>query len=370
VDRGAEASGTPRTPRSTVPTSFSLLHVAGIDIRVHVSFFLLVPLFALAFSGPGAPGPIAGLAWLAVIFACVVVHELAHCLIARRRGALVREIVLLPIGGVSRLENLPEKPADEFAIAIAGPLASVSLAFVGAAAAALTHTVLVPIDLVNGGFVARFAWFNAIVGVFNLLPAFPLDGGRVLRSLLERRNDLEYATHVAARVGRVFALALVAIGLLLNLWLLLIGVFVYFGATAEERATTIHIRLRGRRVQDVMLRDPMMLDVSTTTGEAAALRQQTAQQVFPVVDGRAYVGLLRIRGVPPGRPDASVGEFADRSTPTVTPSSDVEECALPLLVQSPARAVAVADGGRIVGIVCVEDVEHLLSDGSVATTRR
>jgi Zn-dependent protease len=363
MDTAPHGSATPPKPgRRPFPTSFSLVHVAGIDIRVHVSFFVLVALFALAFSGAGAPGPFAGLAWLVVIFACVVVHELSHCLVARRRGGTVHEIVLLPIGGVSRLEHLPETAADEFAIAIAGPLASFGLAGVSALLVAASRQALLPIDLVNGSFLARFVWFNAIVGAFNLLPAFPLDGGRVLRSLLERRYDLERATHIAASVGRAFALFLVAVGLLFDLWLVIIGLFVYVGATAEERATTIHIRLRGRRVVDVMLRDPIVLDASTMASDVAALRQATPQRVFPVVDGSSYLGLLRITPAAPGQTETSAADLTDRSTPPVAPTSNLEEDALPLLVRSPARAVAVADGTRIVGLVCIEDVEHLLAE--------
>src|SRR5712691_8398989 len=124
--------------------SFSIGHVAGIDIRVHFTFLLLVALFALGSSGPGGPGVVGGLIWLVIIFGCVVAHELAHSLVARRRGATVREILLLPIGGVSKLENLPESPSDEFAIAIAGPAASLALAGVAALVAVGFRQPFVP----------------------------------------------------------------------------------------------------------------------------------------------------------------------------------------------------------------------------------
>ncbi|MGZ4536093.1 MAG: site-2 protease family protein, partial [Nocardioidaceae bacterium] len=153
--------GTERRPPPTslrhAPRQYSLLvaRVSGIEIRVHVTFFLLVALFALGSTGPGGPGPVGGLLWLALIFSCVVVHELAHSLVARRRGAEVREIVLLPIGGVSKLEHLPETPSDEFAIAAVGPAASVALALGAGGLAALLRQPLLPVDLYGGPLLAR-----------------------------------------------------------------------------------------------------------------------------------------------------------------------------------------------------------------------
>ena len=222
--------------------SLPIVRVAGIEIRIHATFLILVALFAFGSSARGGPGVVGGLLWLALIAACVVVHELAHSIVAIHRGATVREIVLLPIGGVSKLENLPETPRDEFAIAIAGPLASFGIAALGAAIAGLFGQSLLPVDLYGGPILHKVVWFNLIVGAFNLLPAFPLDGGRVLRSLLERRFDLERATRQAARIGRIVALAMMAIGLFADWWLVFIGVFVYFGAAAEEAATIVHIR--------------------------------------------------------------------------------------------------------------------------------
>ena len=360
------AAGPNRTPpRSSRPwfrSSFSLVRVAGIDIRVHVTFFLLVLLFAAASSGPGGPGVVGGLLWLAAIFSCVVVHELAHSVVARRRGAVVHEIVLLPIGGVSKLENLPETPADEFAIAAVGPAASFALAAVAAVLCVLLRQPLFPVDFAGGPFLARLAWLNLILGGFNLLPAFPLDGGRVLRSMLERRYDLEGATHRAARIGRVLALTMMAVGLFVDFWLLLIGIFVYFGASAEETATTIHVRLKGRSVADVMLRDPLVLDPRTGLDELQGLVQRTAQRAFPVVGPDGYLGLLRLDRIPPGATHVRVGDLVDRSTPTVTPAARLEDDVVPLLVRSPARALAVLENGHIVGLVCVEDVEHLVAD--------
>lgn len=288
--------------------SFVVARIVSIDIRVHVSFLLLVVLFAVAAPEPGAIGVVRSALWLLAIFASVVVHELAHCLVARARGAEVHEILLFPLGGISKLERLPEAPRDEFAVAIAGPLTSFGL---GAAAAVLclaTGRDLIPIDLVAGPWLGRVAWLNLILGAFNLLPAFPLDGGRVLRSVLERHRDLLSATRIAARTGRALAVLLVVVGVLFDPWLMLIGLFVYFGASAEEAATVVHVRLRGHRVREVMRGGDARLGApevgSTETIDADApldvdvvARLQDAGGVLTVTESGRALGELRLEDV-------------------------------------------------------------------------
>jgi Zn-dependent protease len=366
----AEAA-VPSTPRPTErrSLSFSIGHVAGIDIRVHLTFFLLVALFALGSSGPGGPGVVGGLIWLAIIFGCVVVHELAHSLVARSRGALVREIVLLPIGGVSKLEKLPESPIDELAIAIVGPAASVALAGAAVLVAVGLRQPLFPIDLYGGPLLARLVWFNLIIAGFNLLPAFPLDGGRVFRALLERRYDLERATRLAARVGRALALTLVAVGVFVNLWFLIIGVFVYFGASAEEAATIVHARLRGSSVADVMLLDSVVVAPTASVADLRMLLRRSAQRAFPVVGTQGYEGMIDAAAVEHSPPEHVAADIATR-VPLITLTSSLEEEALPLAVKSPVKALAVADAGRVVGLLRVEDIQHLLTDLGYQPTPR
>ncbi len=232
--------------------SVAVGQIAGISLRVHASFLILVVLFVIAAPEPGVASAVVSVAWLLTIFACVVVHELSHCFMARSRGAQVDEILLFPLGGVSKLRNLPESPRDEFAIAIVGPLTSLGLGVGAAVLCWATGQALWPLNFASGEWLVRLAWLNVILGAFNLLPAFPLDGGRVLRSLLERTRDLETATRLATRVGHVFAGILIVTGLLFDVWLTLIGFFVYFGASAEEAGTIVHARLRGHRVREVM----------------------------------------------------------------------------------------------------------------------
>jgi Zn-dependent protease len=351
--------------------SVSIGHVLGIDIRVHATFLLLVALFVLAYSGSGVPGVAAGLAWLVVIFACVVIHELAHSLVARRRGGVVHEIVLLPIGGVSKLECLPESPADELAVAIAGPLASLAIAVLAAAAALALGQSLLPVDMFAGPILPRIAWFNLLVGAFNLLPAFPLDGGRVFRALLERHRDLETATRLSARVGRILAVLLIVVGLLLNFWLAVIGLFVYFGASAEEAATIVHLRLKGLRVADAMLLDPVVVDEHDTAGDLEHLRRRTAQKAFPVTVAAGSPGLVGADAIAAAPAETKIRDLMVRHL-VVPPTASLEQDALPLLEQSPLSALAVVKRGSVVGLLRMEDVNaavaaHAPARGGVAS---
>jgi Zn-dependent protease len=340
--------------------SFPLARVAGIQIRVHVTFFLLVPLFALAGAQPGGPGELGALVWLVVIFGCVVVHELAHCLVGRPRGLVVHEIELLPIGGVSKLENLPDNPPDELAMAIAGPLASIGIAVVAAALAVLLQVPLLPVDLFGGPLLARVAWFNLLIAAFNLLPAFPLDGGRVFRAFLEEHGlSLEDATKRAARAGRAVALVLIAVGVFWDLWLAIIGVFVYFGASAEESATIVHARLGAHVVGDAMIIDPIVVTPTTSAAELHDINRRSAQRAFPVVGPRGYEGIVDADAVATRHPSARPTDAASLP-PALAPGDGLEAC-LPAVLGAPGRALAVLDQSRLVGLLRIEEVQHLLT---------
>jgi Zn-dependent protease len=204
---------------------------------MHWTFLVLVILVVWLNISSGASTVGLGLLWIAAVFSSVLVHEYAHCVVARRRGAVVEDILLLPIGGLSQLKKMPERPADEFAIAIIGPLTSLGLAAALAVAGGMAFGAhLWPPTLFAGSWFARLAWLNALLGGFNLLPALPMDGGRVARALLERRHDRLTATRQAARIARILAVVMIVGGIFYDFWLIFIGFFVYLGASAEEQA--------------------------------------------------------------------------------------------------------------------------------------
>jgi Zn-dependent protease len=357
-----------RRPHGGAPRrrlSVRLVTVAGVEIRVHATFLALVALVALGSTVPDGPGLFAGLAWLVALFSCVVAHELAHSLVARRNGIPVIEIELLPIGGVSKMARLPDDPQVELRIAAAGPAASVALGAAFASLAVLVGASLWPPTLYGGAWLARLAWVNVILAAFNLLPALPLDGGRVLRAVLEQRSDREQATRTAARVGRFFASLMIAAGVLVNLWLLIIGVFVYLGSVAEEAAATLHGLTKDLRVRDVMIREPIVIVAGTPAGDAAASVWRGAQREFPVVTADGIcVGLVTAGMLLDADPATPVGEIADTTAPVLSPDDPLEESGL--LDRLPLAAPVVV-GGAVVGLARSADAALVIE--GLATQR-
>ena len=292
--------------RLRAPTIVTIL---GIPVRVHPTFLILVGLAALGFFGP----PLGGVAWVLALFACVVAHELAHSVVANHRGIGVRDIVLLPIGGVSEMERLPDRPRDELAVAIAGPVTSLTLAALFAAMAVATGDDLGAFDLAEGSFLSRLALGNAVLAAFNAIPAFPMDGGRVLRAALATRLGLERATRIAGTTGRALAALMAGFGILYSPWLLMIAFFVFIGGVTEEAATLVHVRLGRLTVREVMAAPPAAVDA--------------------------------------------------RLVPVAVPEDETVEDAVTTMNETGASAAAVVDRtGGVVGLLLIDDVKHLLTD--------
>jgi Zn-dependent protease len=334
--------------------SFPLLSLWGIEIRLHISFVAILVLFALGGS----------LVWMVLAFTCVVLHELAHSVVARSRGAEVDSIILLPIGGVSRIRHLDSDPRVEAVVAGVGPLASLGLAAGFAVVAVLLRQPLLPVDLYEGPLAHRLAWLNLILAAFNLLPAFPMDGGRLLRALLTLRYGDERATRVAARLGRGLAAAMFVAGVYWNPWLLLIAVFVHLGATSEEVAAAVHARARGHRVGELMLLDPVTVESRATAGEVLPLLRRSAQRAFPVAENGAYVGIVDAASLRASRAETLVGSLAERDAPVLDPDDPLDPTALEAFDDSRRRCLAVARAGRVVGLLSEEAVLGLLTGHS------
>jgi Zn-dependent protease len=214
--------------------------IAGIPIRVHWTFALLILFIVVVYRSAGEAAVGFGLLWIAALFACVVTHEISHCLVARRRGAEVLGILLLPIGGVSQLAAMPEAPNDEFAVAIVGPLTSLGLGVALGVAGLAFGAHVWPPTILSGSWWVRLGWLNLLLAGFNLLPALPMDGGRVLRATLERHRSRLDATLLAGRIARYVAVLMLLAGFFIDIWLMFIAIFVYLGARAEEEAARHH----------------------------------------------------------------------------------------------------------------------------------
>lgn len=219
--------------------AWKLGSLAGIGVHVHWTFFLLPALVAFtALAGGGsAVAALWGVLFVAAVFACVVLHELGHALMARRYGIGTEDITLLPFGGVARLERIPEKPSQEIAVALAGPAVNVAIAAVLwiVLTAIGSASMLVPLAVVGGSFLAQLLWINILLVAFNMLPAFPMDGGRVLRAALATRMSRVRATQIAASVAQAFAVLFGVLGFFGNPMLIVIAVFVFFAARGEAQ---------------------------------------------------------------------------------------------------------------------------------------
>lgn len=349
--------------------SLQIASIRGVPIRLHWSFSLLVLLALVPVGGHDRAAATAELlGWILALFACVVVHELAHCFVARRRGFVVQDIVLLPIGGASEIAGLPGPPADELAIALAGPAASVALAGALALVLAAFGARIWPPTLFTGPFPARLMWTNLLLAGFNLLPAIPMDGGRVLRAVLARRHGDLGATVIAARVGRACGFVLFLVGLRFDLWLCLIALFVTFGAGGEQRAAMVRSATGGLRVADVMVHDPTTLEVSFPLAAVAPFLQASPGRVLPVVDHGRYVGLTsadHLYGAGPGA--VTVRDVTDTYTAALSATDPLYPAAVQTLLGDRRRAAAVLEDGHVVGVIYAPHVAVAMRRATAGT---
>jgi Zn-dependent protease/CBS domain-containing protein len=354
--------------------AFKIGRFSGIDLKVHWTFFLLLAYFAFAsYQGSGSlTNALVTALVIVALFVCVVLHEYGHSLVAQRLGIGIQDITLLPIGGVARLKSLPERPWDEVKIAIAGPLVNVVLAPIFfAVALPLGSGPLDTANILQGGnspgqIFAYLGLINVSLVVFNLIPAFPLDGGRVLRGLLATRLGAVRATDISAAIGQFFAAAFFLVGLLGgNFLLALVAVFIFFGATGEAQMVREHEQTRGLTVSDVMGTKPRTETVTPYHGFGQVLDSVVHgyQEDFPVVDeGGNLVGMVTRDEImtaahsPERYP--SVRDLMKTNVPTISPEADLFEEGLPILQQSGLRALPVTENGALVGMLTIEDVGH------------
>lgn len=376
---GPDSSNRAASPESSHDDGGGAIRIAslaGIPIRLHFTFILFLAWFFFdGLGGQSRGNPVQ--TWIrflfvAALFFCVVLHELGHALTARHYSIRTRDITLYPIGGVARLERLP-RPGQELWIALAGPAVNLVLA-------ALLSLVMValrrpafavsPIDPNVQVFVERIRTANLLLAAFNMVPAFPMDGGRVLRALIARMTTEVRATEVAAFVGQIFALL---VGLFAffnsNLLLVLIAVFVYLGARQELALYQTRALVFGHRVGEAMLQDFRTLPVGATLQDAAAALLAGSQQDFPIMNGDEVVGLLSrsalLRGYATEGPGAYVAGTMIREFLTARPGDDLEEV-LEQMQTPHAGSVLIFDGSsqdnaRLVGMITQENLLEFLT---------
>ncbi len=372
MNRNIEARTEARTAW-TLPVA----RVAGIPVRAHVTMLLLVawwlfPTWARVLSGAATvEQAFDELVVLLALFASIVLHELGHALVARRYGATTKEIVLLPIGGVARIDALPTAPRAELAIALAGPAVSVALAAtLYAATIVVTGGLLVSppshpeASVINGAtLLGTIATMNLVLGVFNLLPAFPMDGGRALRALLSTRMPRVRATVLAARIGQALAVLLGLLGMLTNPFLIFVALFVWIGAADEASESVVEQALQGHPARRAMMRDVRVLRIDSILADAVALTLDGAQRDFPVVDGDVVRGLLTqaslLRGL--ARDGAQGAVAASMEPVTVKAALDESLSGVVARMHEGAAPAVVVDGDKLRGMITPENVVELIA---------
>jgi len=348
----------------------------GIDVYVHPTFLMLVAWVAFIHWQPdhSVASAVAGVGFVLALFACVVLHEFGHALTARRFGIKTRDITLLPIGGLARLERMPDDPRQELWVALAGPAVNVCLA-VGLFVIVQGLGAMVPVatlTLTTGSFLERLMVVNLLLAAFNMLPAFPMDGGRVLRALLAIRMDYAHATQVAANVGQGMALLFGLVGLFSNPFLIFIALFVWIGAGQEAAMTQMKAALGGIPLERAMITDFRTLSVGDPLARAVELLLSGAQQDFPVMDGSTVAGILT-------RADLLTALARQDQRPLVSDvmrrdfqvadAADMIDVALARLEGRPCHTMPVLRRGTLIGLLTMDNVGEFLSVQSAVRKR-
>ena len=347
--------------------SINIGTIAGTAVRIHITFLLfLVWIWAASYVSGGAEAAWGGLLFMVLLFLCVLAHEFGHIFTARAFGVLTPDVTLLPIGGVARLERIPEEPWEEFLIAVAGPAVNVVIAFalVAFAGAHLGAQNLAAVESGNVALVDRLAAVNLFLALFNMIPAFPMDGGRVLRALLSIRLGFVRATQIAATIGQWFAFGLGFIGLFSNPILIFIAIFVYLAAASEAQLVQVRAMSRGVPVSAAMMTHFATLTPRAHIDEAVETLLRTSQSEFPVVEGGHLVGILGradiIKALKQLGPQAVVGDVMSGDVPSIGHRQCLDE-AFRILQQKSAPAVGVTDAaGRLVGLITSETIGEML----------
>lgn len=352
--------------------SIQIGKIMGIPIRLHITFLLILPVFAYIFASnapmfgfndvePVFLKIVLSMSAAILLFTCVLLHELGHSYVALKHGYNIQSITLFLFGGVSSLEEIPRTPRTELKMALAGP--GVSL-FIGSVLLMLYH--LLKAVFIDNPYLRLFlliGYINIILFIFNLMPAFPMDGGRVLRAMLAERMSYIKATRTAAGVGRMFAIIMGILGLLTvsvgGFWLILIAFFIYIGASEEERSTEVNVTLEGVKIKDIMSSKVMSVPPSLSVEELVNLMFRSKHMGFPVVEDSKIIGMVTftdIQRIPKEeRNKVKVSQIMTKELITINEQDDAVK-ALKIMTLNNIGRIIVTDREKMVGIVSRTDL--------------
>lgn len=357
--------------------SWQVGQIRGIDIKIHATFVLAL-IWGATIWGRGLEGAIYGVVLTLVLFLFVLLHELGHALMARRYGIKVHDIVLLPIGGVARLNRMPDEPSQELMVALAGPAVNVALALLAApfvvaalAGQAMASAAVALPELSRPGW-ANFAWFvvaiNLSLLIFNMIPAFPMDGGRVLRALLAMKMRYGRATQVAATVGKVFAILFAVYGIASgNLTLALVAFFVFMGASAESQDAQVREQLRNVTITEALDREAPVLSATLPAYVAFERLLRSPYRALALVDNTGeYVGMVTRGGLQRLWSAGVRGDLLQFVEPTdlrLDCDASLDDARIQM-AESNAPVAPVFCGARFAGLLDIETI------GRIVTMRR
>ena len=355
--------------------SIKIAEYKGIGVYIHATFWLIIVYVAwLHWSqGQGLTGIISGVIFIFAVFACVVLHEFGHALMAKKYGIRTRDITLLPIGGVARLERMPEKPMQELWVALAGPAVNVVIAIILVAWIGLTRNwqPLNELGLAHGSALGRLAILNVFLVLFNCLPAFPMDGGRVLRALLAMRMDYTRATQIAATIGQGMAILFGLLGFLTpQPFLFFIALFVWIGAAQESSMAQLKSALGGIPVNKAMLTDFRSVSPNDPLDHVIQLVLAGSQKDFPVLDKQRVVAVLTqkdlLKGLSTLNRASLVSEVMNPEFQVLHPA-EMLEVAFARLQACQCYTIPVVQDDRLVGLMTMDNLGEFIGIRSALT---
>jgi Zn-dependent protease/predicted transcriptional regulator len=360
-------------------TSIQIGKIMGIPIKLHITFLLILPVFAYFFDVNPAPFGFndvqlsiiryaLSLSAAISLFICVLLHELGHSAVAKKHGSNIQSITLFLFGGVSAMEEIPRDPKIELKMALAGPGVSfligmwLGLIYILTKPADLSYIAYLFLDISNNPYL-RLIWLigyiNIILGIFNLLPAFPMDGGRVLRAWLAERMSYIKATRTAAGVGKMFAIIMGIFGLFASLWFILIAFFIYIGASEEEKSTEVTVVLEGVKIKDIMSKNVTSVTSGMSVEELVDLMFRFKHMGYPVLDDTEVKGIVTftdVQKVPrEERKKVRVSEIMTKELITLREDDDAVN-AIKLMTVNNIGRIVITKEKQIVGIVSRTDI--------------
>lgn len=351
----------------TMKWSWKLGTLAGIELKVHTTFLLIIlwVIYNHINRGDNIIATVIGIFFVLALFGCVVLHEFGHALTARRYGIQTKDITLLPIGGIARLQKMPDDPRQELWVALAGPAVNIVIATLIFISLKITSRPLQleEYDVMSGSFLINLMLLNIVLVVFNMLPAFPMDGGRVLRALLALKLNYVRATEIAAKTGQGMAILFAITGIFYNPFLIIIALFVWLGAAQEFGMVRMKNSLSNLTVSRAMITNFSTLAPSDTLARAVNLVLSSSQDDFPVVENGSLVGIVRKNDLLVALSRGEINQYVRDAMKTNIESTgpdDYLNSAITLLKNKEFNTLPVVKDGRLVGLLTRNNINEIL----------